>query len=125
MARKATEALIMCRFALCIVLLLAPQMVQRTIDGDTLVVHHYGYGYRGLTEEHIRALGYDAPERGDSLYYAARDSLSMWLARGLFKTESCRRDNFGRVLAWITRPTDRGDDSLHVHMVRLGLGVRR
>jgi endonuclease YncB( thermonuclease family) len=101
--------------AQCLSLTLPPQAVSRVVDGDTYDLH----SVRVPPYERIRVLGVDAAERADSLYEAARDSTAAWLARGPFAIHTCARDSFGRLLAW----TSRGVDSLHVHLIRLQLGV--
>lgn len=107
---------------LCLTLVISPRQVSRVIDGDTGTLFHVGVP----TEERFRVLGVDAYEltggtdSTKALARTGRDSTAVWLARGPFKFDACRRDSFGRYLAWISR----GSDSLHVFLINAGLGVR-
>lgn len=101
---------------LCLSAVLPPAQVRRVIDGDTVVLHHVGVP----AEERVRVLGVDTPERGEPGYAEAAAFTAAWLAAGPFKIDACRRDSFGRYLAWVTR----GTDSLHVALVSAGLGAR-
>jgi endonuclease YncB( thermonuclease family) len=97
----------------CMALTVEAGQVKRVIDGDTYVLYTVGL----TDEEHVRVLGGDAWELRDPLGPAARDSTSSWLHRGAFTISSCRRDSFGRLLAW----TVRNGDSLHVYLRERGL----
>ena len=130
--------------AVCLSAVLPSAQVRRVVDGDTVDLYHLGVP----PVERIRVLGVDAwdsyrqPKRsefasgatGDSLYVAAYTRwieheakveaatkfTTAWLAAGQFTLTTCRRDSFGRPLAWVTR----GSDSLHVALVIAGHGVR-
>jgi endonuclease YncB( thermonuclease family) len=97
----------------CMALTVEAGQVKRVIDGDTYVLYTVGL----TDEEHVRMLGGDAWELRDPLGPAARDSAALWLRRGAFTISSCRRDSFGRLLAW----TVRNGDSLHVYLRERGL----
>lgn len=101
---------------LCLTLVIAPQHVKRTVDGDTFILHHVGIP----PEERIRVLEIDTPERGQPGFDQATAFTATWLARGNFTITACRRDSFGRLLAVVTRDGDRLADALY----NAGLGVR-
>lgn len=100
----------------CLVVLLTPGYVQRTVDGDTFILYHIGVP----AEERVRVLGVNAPELRDSLGPAAKAFTTEWLARGSFTLEACKRDSFGRLLALIYR----GTDTLATDLIQANLGVR-
>lgn len=103
--------------ARCMALTVEAGQVKRVIDGDTYVLYTVGL----TDEEHVRVLGVNTPElRTGATALAARDSSASWLARGPFTISGCRRDSFGRLLAW----TVRNGDSLHVWLIERHLGVR-
>ena len=102
----------------CLTVVLPPQAVKRIVDGDTFVLHN-GDDISG--EVWIRVAGIDVREVRDSIWYAARDSAGAWLARGSFTIHACRRDSFGRLLAWVSRPDG---DSLHIFLLRHRLVLR-
>ena len=101
----------------CFDLTVVPGHVKRGIDGDTYVLFDVDVV---SNEQHVRERRLDTPERGDSLYYVARDSATAWLARGSYRLDACTDDSFGRLLGTSVR----GTDTLSAHMIRLGLGVR-
>jgi len=102
---------------LCLWLLIPSRQVARVVDGDTFDLYTVGV----TNVERVRILGVDAAELRDSLGPAARDSTTVWLARGDFRLDACRRDSFGRLLAAVSR----GADTLAVDLVHWGLGVPR
>lgn len=102
--------------ARCMALTVEAGQVKRVIDGDTYVLYTVGL----TDEEHVRVLGVNAPELAAALGPTSRDSTRSWLARGPFTISGCRRDSFGRLLAW----TVRNGDSLHVWLIERHLGVR-
>ncbi len=101
----------------CLSLLVPPAQVSRVVDGDTFDLFTVGV----TPTERVRLLGVDAVELRDARGPEARDSVARWLARGPFLLESCRRDNFGRLLAVVSR----GADTLAMDLVRWGLGAPR
>jgi|GEM_PF-5445707 len=102
---------------LCLSLILQPQAVKRTIDGDTFVLYSVGL----TDEERVRLLGVDAVELRDSLGPEAKAFTEQWLARGPFKIDGCKRDSFGRILAVVTR----GTDTLATALIKAELGAPR
>ena len=92
----------------CIVLSLSPGHVMRVIDGDSFIL----YSIRVPPEERVRVLGVDCPERGQPGYTEAGEFTRLWLARGPFVLHSCKRDSFGRLLADVSRGTEKLADIL-------------
>jgi endonuclease YncB( thermonuclease family) len=74
----------------------------RVIDGDTFTakVHTYLRAYRF---ERIRILGVQTPEEGKPGYQEAKAFTTRWLEKGNITIAFCEDDNFGRVLATVTR----------------------
>jgi endonuclease YncB( thermonuclease family) len=102
----------------CLTLQLTPAYVKRTLDGDTFALYNIGVS----TEERVRVLGVDTPERGTGpLADSATAFTKRWLAAGDFTMATCTRDSFGRLLAIVNR----GADTLAVALIARGLGVRR
>ncbi|MFN0133580.1 MAG: thermonuclease family protein [Phycisphaerales bacterium] len=88
------------------------------IDGDTLVVS--GVGGAG-TEEKIRLLAIDTPERGQRWYAEAGTALSELVAKRSIALEyetpgKLERDKYGRVLAYLIVD----GQNVNVEMVRRG-----
>jgi endonuclease YncB( thermonuclease family) len=79
-----------------------PAMVDRVIDGDTIVVHMQFMPGKELHGEHVRVQGINAPELSQAGGAEARD-----YARGLLPIESpitlvmSKEDKYGRCLAKI------------------------
>lgn len=101
----------------CLVLLLTPGYVQRTVDGDTFILYSIGVP----AEERVRVLGVDAVEIRDTLGPAAKAFTTEWLQRGPFTLETCKRDSFGRLLGVISR----SGDTLAVDLINAKLGMAR
>jgi micrococcal nuclease len=78
--------------------------VARVIDGDTFALYHVGV----QTEERVRVLNVDTPERHEAKFDEAAAFTKAWLERGPFMLATCKRDSFGRLLATVTRPN--GED---------------
>lgn len=79
----------------------------RVIDGDTawMKVHTYPREYRF---ERIRLLGVQTPEEGKPGYAEAKFFTKTWLEKGEVRLAVCggddkSYDNFGRLLATVTR----------------------
>lgn len=99
----------------CLTLSVEPAHVKKVIDGDTLVLYHLGVP----TEERVRVLGIDTPERGQPGYREAAQFTANWLNVGPFDLVACKRDSFGRLLADLSRD----GVSLGDELVKVGLAV--
>ncbi len=73
----------------------ATRLVERVIDGDTIVIDG---------DEHVRYIGVDSPEAGEPLYEEAREFQKKIVRGGHVRIEVCReepRDRYGRTLAFV------------------------
>ena len=103
-------------FLLCLTLLIDPAHVRRVIDGDTFTLYHVGV----LSEEKVRLLHVDTPERGQPGFATATEFTADWLMLGSFTLDTCRRDSFGRLLATATR----NGKGLSEALLEAGLGKK-
>ena len=71
-----------------------PFIVQRVIDGDTLVLN---------TTEHVRLSGINAPEKGECYYKEAKDKLSeLTLGKEIYlEKDISNKDKYGRLLRYV------------------------
>jgi endonuclease YncB( thermonuclease family) len=95
----------------------------RVIDGDTfdaklsLFLNLFSF-------ERIRVLGVDTPELHAPTLAAAQDARAFsiqWLGKGPVQLTACKRDDFGRLLAIVTR----GEENLATELIKAGKGVPR
>jgi endonuclease YncB( thermonuclease family) len=91
----------------------------RVVDGDTAIIK---YAAAGPTEERLRFLRIDAPERGEPGFAEATAALKKLLGDGPVRIEFeepgvLKRDNFGRLLVYVFN--ERGQN-VNVELVRLG-----
>lgn len=90
-----------------------PGVIDRVIDGDTVVVHVGILPGKELHGESVRVAGINAPELRNAGGAAARDYLSELLPAG---TEvlviASREDKYGRLLARIVLPDGRDASDL-------------
>ena len=100
---------------LCLTMLLLPEGVKKTIDGDTFVMFHVGVP----NEERVRLLGVDTPEKHQPNYFQAMAFTRTWLAQGPSTLTTCKRDGFGRLLGTVTR----GTEDLGERLIAAGLAV--
>ena len=100
---------------LCLTMILLPEHVKRTIDGDTFVLFDVGVP----NEERVRLLGVNSPEKHRPNFFEAMAFTSTWLAAGPSELTSCKRDSFGRLLSTVTR----GTDDLGKRLMEAGLAV--
>lgn len=85
--------------AACLTLQLSPHHVSRVVDGDTFLLYNVGIP----SEESVRVVGVNTPERGQPGFFEARNFTLHWLSLSHFTFTSCRRDSFGRYLATVSR----------------------
>jgi len=97
----------------CLTLTLQPEHVKRVIDGDTFVLFHVGI--KG--EEHVRLSGVDTPEKKSPGADEATAFTVAWLKQGPSEFTTCKRDDFGRLLASVVR----GRESLSGALIESGL----
>jgi micrococcal nuclease len=85
----------------------------RVVDGDTIRVRYKG------TEERLRYIGIDTPERDQRCFVAATRANEDLLDDGPLKLEFDveRRDRYGRLLAYVYA----GDTFVNLELVRRGL----
>jgi len=98
------RAVLALALALCVTVQLTPGHLQRVVDGDTVDLHQ-SIGV-SPPRERVRLLGVDAPERGHEGFFEAMLFADIWLRRGVFELTACKRDSFGRLLAWVWRGAD-------------------
>lgn len=103
--------------AACFTMTVPVAQVSRVIDGDTFILYSVGVP----AEERVRVLGVNAVELRTPQGPAARALTVAWLAQGPFKIDACKRDDFGRLLAVVTRDAD----TLARALIVAGLGVPR
>lgn len=99
----------------CLTLSIEPEHVKRIVDGDTFTL----YTVDVRTEEFVRVIPIDTPERGQPGYREAAQFTADWLKVGRFDMTACKRDSFGRLLADLSR------DGVHLgdELVKAGLAV--
>jgi len=89
-----------------------PGMVERIVDGDTIVISIVCMPGVELAHEHVRVQGINAPEMNTQAGQdAAKFAASLLKVGDTVKLSMTRRDKYGRVLAKITMPNgaDFGD----------------
>ncbi|MPZ73009.1 MAG: hypothetical protein GEU74_07225 [Nitriliruptorales bacterium] len=94
-------------------------LVSSVVDGDTLVV-----ASAEGTEEHLRVIGIDTPERGSCGYDEASAALAAMVANRMVELSSGAaddRDHYGRILRYVD--VDGADAGLA--MIQKGLAVAR
>lgn len=88
--------------------------VVRIVDGDTARMM-----FRG-TEERVRFIGIDTPERGRPYFTEASDYAAKHLAgkEVLLELDIDERDRYGRLLAyvWLSEPTSRSEEEIRNKM---------
>ena len=100
---------------LCLTMIVLPEHVKRTIDGDTFILFQVGVP----NEERVRILGVNSPEKNKPNFLEAMAFTKTWLAQGPSELTACKRDSFGRLLGTLTR----GTDDLGKRLIEAGLAV--
>jgi endonuclease YncB( thermonuclease family) len=93
------------------------------IDGDTIEARLAVFVNLVATER-IRLLGVNAPERRKETmvqYLQAKAFTGQWISGGPFTVETCKRDSFGRLLAYVRR----GDVSLADELIKHNLALKQ
>jgi endonuclease YncB( thermonuclease family) len=96
--------------AACLTVDVHPGAVVRIYDGDTFDVFTLGVP----ASQPIRVQGVDTPERKtkEPGWEAARDFTRTWLARGVFRLDTCGVRSFERIVAKVTRDGEDLGDAL-------------